>query len=53
LKRAKKLLPYINIGEANEEMARAMKIKKMRGEGGKKRTPLPRNSTTRSVHELC
>jgi hypothetical protein len=40
LKRAKKLLPYINIGEANKGMARAIKIKKRREEGGKN-TPTP------------
>jgi hypothetical protein len=30
LKRAKKFLPYIDIGEANKMMARAKKQKKMR-----------------------
>jgi hypothetical protein len=55
LKRAKKLLPYINIGEANKGMARAIKQKKRREEGGQTH-PLPRKEKTTtkwSAHELC
>jgi hypothetical protein len=53
LKRAKKLLPYINIGGANKGMARAIKVKKRREDGGK-HTPLPQRENTmkRSAHEL-
>jgi hypothetical protein len=40
LKRAKKLLPYIDIGEANKVMARAMEnIKKGNKHGGKQPPP--------------
>jgi hypothetical protein len=53
LKRAKKLLPYINIGGANKGMARAIKVKKRREDGGKHtRLPQRENTMKRSAHEL-
>ena len=39
LKRAKKLLPYIDIGEANWGMARAKKNKKQKKEEGGEHRP--------------
>jgi hypothetical protein len=47
LKRAKKLLPYIDIGEANKMMASAKKQKK---EGGKK--PPPGKGKRKSAYKL-
>jgi hypothetical protein len=50
LKRAKKLLPYIDIGEAKKMMASAKKEKK-RGGGGWKETPT-RKGKRKSAYKL-